>query len=326
MKQQGAVAILCYGTPIAVGAERPDHQRQDPLPHARLRHRPGQRPVRSTRTSSRWRRATTRRRRRPLDYVAHRGQGQEGRRSPTCYYDNPAGKEPLPGLEQLADERASSCKTFAVPAPGLEHGAQVTDIVSALQGRLRDHPPLRSGAVGVDQGVQGGRVPARPGDLARVGRGRGRHRGRRRLRRSPRATRRCSSPASARTSRSIKEIVAMYEARKEAARTALTKYSVYYNRGVFMAAVMLGRHPQGARGGRRRPSPARRSRRVSSRSRTSSSAGSPRRCRPARPIMRVAASPGSTRSRTGSSRRSATGTTPSTTSCWTWWRSGHKPR
>jgi branched-chain amino acid transport system substrate-binding protein len=37
----------------------------------------------------------------------------------------------------------------------------------------------------------------------------------------------------------IKEIQQRYEARKVAVPTALTKYSVYYDRGVFMAAVML---------------------------------------------------------------------------------------
>ena len=44
------------------------------------------------------------------------------------FYDNPAGREPLPILEDLATREGFQLKTFAVPPPGLEMGAQALDI------------------------------------------------------------------------------------------------------------------------------------------------------------------------------------------------------
>jgi len=46
------------------------------------------------------------------------------------FYDNPAGKEPLVILEDLARAEGFELRTFAVPAPGVEMGAQVLDITS----------------------------------------------------------------------------------------------------------------------------------------------------------------------------------------------------
>ncbi len=44
------------------------------------------------------------------------------------FYDNPAGKEPLVILEDLAKSEGFELRTFAVPAPGVEMAAQVPDI------------------------------------------------------------------------------------------------------------------------------------------------------------------------------------------------------
>ena len=44
------------------------------------------------------------------------------------FYDNPAGKEPLNILEDLAKSEGFELRTFAVPAPGVEMSAQVLDI------------------------------------------------------------------------------------------------------------------------------------------------------------------------------------------------------
>ena len=44
------------------------------------------------------------------------------------FYDNPAGKEPLAVLEDLAKSEGFEFRTFAVPAPGLEMAPQVLDI------------------------------------------------------------------------------------------------------------------------------------------------------------------------------------------------------
>jgi branched-chain amino acid transport system substrate-binding protein len=44
------------------------------------------------------------------------------------FYDNPAGREPLPILEDLQKAEGFELRTFAVPPPGVEMGAQVLDI------------------------------------------------------------------------------------------------------------------------------------------------------------------------------------------------------
>jgi branched-chain amino acid transport system substrate-binding protein len=52
----------------------------------------------------------------------------KGKKIAYLFYDNPAGKEPLVILEDLAKLEGFELKTFAVPAPGVEMGAQVLDI------------------------------------------------------------------------------------------------------------------------------------------------------------------------------------------------------
>ncbi len=52
----------------------------------------------------------------------------EGKKIAYLYYDNPAGHEPLAILEDLQKSEKFELKTFAVPPPGVEMGAQVLDI------------------------------------------------------------------------------------------------------------------------------------------------------------------------------------------------------
>jgi branched-chain amino acid transport system substrate-binding protein len=49
------------------------------------------------------------------------------------YFDNPAGKDPLPILEDLSKSESFELKTFAVPSPGVEMGAQVLDITGRFK-------------------------------------------------------------------------------------------------------------------------------------------------------------------------------------------------
>lgn len=56
------------------------------------------------------------------------GGSLKGKKIAYLFYDNPAGKEPLVILEDLAKLEGFELKTFAVPAPGVEMGAQVLDI------------------------------------------------------------------------------------------------------------------------------------------------------------------------------------------------------
>jgi branched-chain amino acid transport system substrate-binding protein len=56
------------------------------------------------------------------------GGNLKGKKIAYVYYDNPAGKEPLPIVEELQKREGFELRTFAVPPPGVEVGAQVLDI------------------------------------------------------------------------------------------------------------------------------------------------------------------------------------------------------
>ena len=56
------------------------------------------------------------------------GGDLHGKKIAYVYYDNPAGHEPLPILEDLQKSEGFDLRTFAVPPPGVEMGAQVLDI------------------------------------------------------------------------------------------------------------------------------------------------------------------------------------------------------
>jgi branched-chain amino acid transport system substrate-binding protein len=56
------------------------------------------------------------------------GGDLKGKKIAYVYYDNPAGKEPMPVLEDLQKQEGFELRTFAVPPPGVEMGAQVLDI------------------------------------------------------------------------------------------------------------------------------------------------------------------------------------------------------
>ena len=53
----------------------------------------------------------------------------KGKKLAYIYYDNPAGREPLPVLHMLRDMEGFELKEFAIPPPGVEMKVQVQDIV-----------------------------------------------------------------------------------------------------------------------------------------------------------------------------------------------------
>src|SRR5262245_16748496 len=61
------------------------------------------------------------------------GGNLNGKKIAYLYYDNPAGKEPLVIFEDLAKSESFEFRTFAVPAPGVEMGAQVLDITGRFK-------------------------------------------------------------------------------------------------------------------------------------------------------------------------------------------------
>ena len=56
------------------------------------------------------------------------GGNLKGKKIAYLFYDNPAGREPIDVIEDLATKEGFQLKTFAVPPPGVEMGAQVLDI------------------------------------------------------------------------------------------------------------------------------------------------------------------------------------------------------
>jgi branched-chain amino acid transport system substrate-binding protein len=58
------------------------------------------------------------------------GGSLKGKKIAYLFYDNPAGKEPMPILEDLSKSEGFELRTFAVPAPGVEMGAQILDITA----------------------------------------------------------------------------------------------------------------------------------------------------------------------------------------------------
>jgi branched-chain amino acid transport system substrate-binding protein len=64
-----------------------------------------------------------------VEYVKGRlGGDLKGKKIAFIFYDNPAGREPLPILHKLAEMEGFELKEFAVPPPGVEMKIQVQDI------------------------------------------------------------------------------------------------------------------------------------------------------------------------------------------------------
>jgi branched-chain amino acid transport system substrate-binding protein len=56
------------------------------------------------------------------------GGSLKGKKIAYIFYDNPAGREPIEVLQDLASREGFQLREFAVPPPGVEMGAQVLDI------------------------------------------------------------------------------------------------------------------------------------------------------------------------------------------------------
>jgi branched-chain amino acid transport system substrate-binding protein len=69
-----------------------------------------------------------------VDFVKKQlGGSLKGKKIAYIFYDNPAGREPIEVLEDLAAKEGFQLKTFAVPPPGVEMGAQVLDIAQRFR-------------------------------------------------------------------------------------------------------------------------------------------------------------------------------------------------
>jgi branched-chain amino acid transport system substrate-binding protein len=69
-----------------------------------------------------------------VDFVKKQlGGSLKGKKIAYLFYDNPAGREPIEVIEDLAAKEGFQVKIFAVPPPGVEMGAQVLDIAQRFR-------------------------------------------------------------------------------------------------------------------------------------------------------------------------------------------------
>jgi len=126
-KKEGAVLISLYGTPHTyaltqkltedrIPGTSPGFGRADAADGARY---PYIFPIAATY----WSQATA-----AVKFANDRLKGLRGKKLAYLFYDNPAGREPIPVLEELAKREEFQLRLFAVPPPGVEMGAQILDI------------------------------------------------------------------------------------------------------------------------------------------------------------------------------------------------------
>jgi branched-chain amino acid transport system substrate-binding protein len=126
-KKEGAVSIALYGTPHTyaltqkltedrIPGTSPGFGRADATDGTRY---PYVFPV----AASYWSQAGA-----AVKFAKDQLKDLKGKKIAFLFYDNPAGREPIPVLEDLAKAEGFELRTFAVPPPGVEMGAQVLDI------------------------------------------------------------------------------------------------------------------------------------------------------------------------------------------------------
>jgi branched-chain amino acid transport system substrate-binding protein len=127
-KQEGAVSMMIYGTPQAQALNQ--KLEEDKIPgtspgfgisaSADGSRYPYLFPVAATY----WSQGAA-----AIQFIKDKlGGSLKGKKIAYVYYDNPAGHEPLPILEDLQKTEGFELRSFAVPPPGVEMGAQVLDI------------------------------------------------------------------------------------------------------------------------------------------------------------------------------------------------------
>jgi len=132
-KKEGAVSIAVYGTPQIYALQA--KLTEDRIPGTSpgfgsaaaadgIRH-PYIFPIAATY----WSQATA-----AVDFVKKQlGGNLRNKKIAYIFFDNPAGREPIEVLEDLAAKEGFQLKTFAVPPPGVEMGAQALDIAQRFR-------------------------------------------------------------------------------------------------------------------------------------------------------------------------------------------------
>jgi branched-chain amino acid transport system substrate-binding protein len=131
IKREGGVATMDYGTPI-VYALTPRHM-EDKIPgltpgFGRADATDGERfPYIFPMAATYWSQAGA-----AMQFLKDQG-AKKGSKIAYIFYDNPAGREPLPIVNRICEMEGYECREFAVPPPGVEMASQVLDIVRRMR-------------------------------------------------------------------------------------------------------------------------------------------------------------------------------------------------
>jgi branched-chain amino acid transport system substrate-binding protein len=132
LKREGAVAVLDYGTPI-VYALTPRHM-ADKIPgltpgHGRADATDGKRyPYIFPMAATYWSQIGA-----VMQYLKDTGGARKGTKIAYLFYDNSAGREPLPVFNRICALEGYECRDFAVPERGVEMASQVLEITRRMQ-------------------------------------------------------------------------------------------------------------------------------------------------------------------------------------------------
>ena len=132
-KKEGAVSIAVYGTPqiYALAAKLTEDRIPGTSPgFGSAAAADGTRyPYIFPIAATYWSQATA-----SVDFVKKQlGGSLKGKKIAYIFFDNPAGREPIQVLQDLASKEGFQLKEFAVPPPGVEMGAQVLDIAQRFR-------------------------------------------------------------------------------------------------------------------------------------------------------------------------------------------------
>src|SRR5436305_13800855 len=127
-KQQGAVSMMLYGTPQVQAINQKLNEDKIPATSPGFgisASADGKRfPYLFPAAATYWSQGAA-----AVQFIKEKSGGNlKGKKIAYVFYDNPAGKEPVPILEDLQKIEGFELRTFAVPPPGVEMGAQVLDV------------------------------------------------------------------------------------------------------------------------------------------------------------------------------------------------------
>ena len=233
IKREGGVATVDYGTPI-VYALTPRHM-EDKIPgltpgFGRADAADGERfPYIFPMAASYWSQAAA-----AMQYIKDQGAAS-GAKVAYIYYDNPAGREPLPIVRRICEQEGYSCREFAVPPPGIEMAAAVLDITRRMRAEwVVSHLFGKAPAISIREFRKNG-FPLNKvvslvwgaGEMDMIAAGWSNAQGYLGM----------QFAGVGRDFPVIQEIIGMYEAEGQAVPEMVGQ--VYYNRGVFIAAIIV---------------------------------------------------------------------------------------